>query len=107
MSSETSYAMIVGPHTISDGPTVHSVRDIKDGTSNTIMVVEATQAHINWMEPLDLDVKNMQFHIVGGNQPGGKNEIFPAPIPMAPTSLCATGPCDPSTPRPIQSKSRR
>ena len=78
MSSETSYAMIVGPHTISDGPTAHTPRDIKDGLSNTIMVVEASEAHINWMEPRDLDVKNMQFHVVGGNQPGAKNEISSA-----------------------------
>ena len=47
--SNTSYAMLVGPHAISDGPTGRTLRDIKDGTSNTIMVAEAADADINWM----------------------------------------------------------
>jgi prepilin-type processing-associated H-X9-DG protein len=74
--SETSYAMIVGPHTISDGPTPRTYAAIKDGLSNTIMVVEATEAHINWLEPRDLDVEKMQFQIGGGsNAYSRKNEI--------------------------------
>ncbi len=74
--SETSYAMIVGPHTISDGPTARTHSAIKDGLANTIMVVEATEAHINWLEPRDLDVKKMQFRIRGDSSPGSsKNEI--------------------------------
>jgi hypothetical protein len=72
----TSYAMIVGRHAISDGPTAHALRDITDGASNTIMLVEATQAHINWMEPRDLNVKNMRFQINGNGDPNvAKNEI--------------------------------
>jgi prepilin-type processing-associated H-X9-DG protein len=74
--SETSYAMIVGPHTISDGPTARTFAAIKDGMSNTIMVVEATDAHINWMEPRDLDAKKMRFQIGGdGNPNARKNDI--------------------------------
>jgi hypothetical protein len=66
---ETSYVMIVGPGTISDGP--HSVRlkDIKDGSSNTIMVVEIENSGIHWAEPRDLDFKDMSFQI---NDPNGK-----------------------------------
>jgi len=69
--SQTSYAMIVGPHAISDGPTPHRMSDIKDGASNTIMVAEAAKAAINWaeaastginwMEPRDLNAENMDF----------------------------------------------
>jgi prepilin-type processing-associated H-X9-DG protein len=81
--SETSYAMIVGPHTISDGPTAHTFRDIKDGLSNTLLVVEATEAHINWMEPRDLNVKDMQFHVGGG-----KNEISSAHPMGADVAFC-------------------
>jgi prepilin-type processing-associated H-X9-DG protein len=74
--SETSYAMIVGPHTISDGPTARTFAAIKDGMSNTIMVVEATDAHINWMEPRDLDAKKMRFQIGGDRNPNTtKNEV--------------------------------
>jgi prepilin-type processing-associated H-X9-DG protein len=66
---ETSYVMVVGPGTISDG--AHSVRlkDIKDGTSNTIMVVEVKDSGIHWAEPRDLDFKDMSFRI---NDPNGK-----------------------------------
>ncbi len=75
-SLETSYAMIVGPHTISDGPTARSLAAFRDGLSNTIMVAEAANAHINWMEPRDLDAKKMQFRIGGnGNPNASRNEI--------------------------------
>lgn len=60
-SSQTSYAMIVGPQAISDGPTPCRMSDIKDGLSNTIMVAEAAKAGINWMEPRDLNTEKMIF----------------------------------------------
>ncbi len=62
---ETSYAMIVGPHAFSDGPTPRSPEQIgmKDGLSNTIMAAECAGAGINWMEPRDLDTEKMTFHI--------------------------------------------
>lgn len=63
--SETSYAMIVGPHAFSDGPTSRTSAEIaaKDGLSNTIIVAECAGAGINWMEPRDLDTEKMTFHI--------------------------------------------
>lgn len=66
---ETSYVMIVGPNTISDGP--HSVRyvDMKDGTSNTIMVAEIKNSGIHWAEPRDLNCEEMSFRV---NDPNGK-----------------------------------
>jgi hypothetical protein len=65
----TSYAMLVGPHAASDGPTGRRLADITDGPDKTIMVVEVVGAGINWMEPRDLDVEKMTFHIV---HPGEK-----------------------------------
>jgi prepilin-type processing-associated H-X9-DG protein len=58
---QTSYAMIVGPHAISDGPTSHRLQDIKDGPSNTIMLVDAAGMGIDWMEPRDLNGDKMTF----------------------------------------------
>lgn len=55
---QTSYAMIVGPHAISDGPTSHCKSDIKPGLGSPIMVVESPKKHIGWMEPRDLAVEN-------------------------------------------------
>jgi hypothetical protein len=60
--SQTSYAMIVGPHAISDGPTARRMSDVKDRGMKTIMVAEAANARINWLEPVDLNTKDMTFH---------------------------------------------
>jgi hypothetical protein len=64
--SETSYVMIVGPGTISDGPTPTRISQITDGTSNTIMLVEVTGSGIHWAEPRDLKVEEVAFGINGG-----------------------------------------
>ena len=74
-SGMTSYAMLVGPHAFSPGPKGRSLDQInnKDGASNTIMVVEVADAHINWMEPRDIDAEQMQFRINGSQNPSGKN----------------------------------
>jgi len=62
----TSYAMIVGPGMLSDGESASRMADIKDGTSNTIMFVEAHGARIVWTEPRDLDGGAMSFLINSG-----------------------------------------
>ncbi len=61
---KTNYVMLVGPHAISDGPTARRKADITNGLGNTIMVIEVVGADINWLEPRDLDVSKMTFHIV-------------------------------------------
>jgi prepilin-type processing-associated H-X9-DG protein len=63
--STTSYAMPVGPHAISSGPKGRKISEIRDGTSNTIMVVEAADAGINWMEPRDINAEDTEFQING------------------------------------------
>lgn len=55
----TSYAMIVGPHGISDGPTSRKLTDITDGPSKTIMMAECAGANICWLEPRDLDAEQI------------------------------------------------
>ncbi len=53
------------------------------------MVAEATAAHINWMEPRDLDVENMQFRINGGGDPNAaKHEISSPHSNGANVALC-------------------
>jgi prepilin-type processing-associated H-X9-DG protein len=81
--SQTSYVMIVGPGTISDGPTARKIMDIVDGTSYTIMVVEVANSGIHWMEPRDLSVEEITFAINDGTRkgirsvhPGSANILF-------------------------------
>jgi prepilin-type processing-associated H-X9-DG protein len=50
----TDYVAIVGPETIWQPDHGTTFKEISDGSSNTIAVVEASGAGINWMEPRDL-----------------------------------------------------
>lgn len=51
---EVSYLAITGPGTVWPGDRCATFGDIKDGTSNTIQLVEAIGSGIHWMEPRDL-----------------------------------------------------
>jgi hypothetical protein len=62
-TEETSYLMVVGPNTISDGPHSARVEDIKDGVSSTIMFVEIRNSGIHWAEPRDLNFETMSFRV--------------------------------------------
>ena len=80
---ETSYVMIVGPGTLFEGTEPTSMREITDGTSNTIMLVEVTGAGINWSEPRDLNLGQIALQInrpggqgMGSRHPGGMNVAF-------------------------------
>jgi prepilin-type processing-associated H-X9-DG protein len=66
---ETSYVMIVGPGTISDGANSARLEDIKDGASNTIAVAEMSGSGIHWAEPRDLKGDEMSYRINDPDQP--------------------------------------
>jgi prepilin-type processing-associated H-X9-DG protein len=82
--SQTDYAMIVGPSAISDGPTARKIGEITDGTSNTILIVEASKSGINWMEPRDVNVSAIGAGInprgggegISSGHPGVVNVLF-------------------------------
>ena len=75
----TAYAMLVGPHAFSPGPMGRTYKEIShaDGASTTLMLVEATKAKINWLEPRDLNAEEMSFIInksgkeISSNHPSG------------------------------------
>ena len=50
---ETHYLVIGGPGHIFDGDRACAISDITDGLENTILVVEAPNAPVNWMQPFD------------------------------------------------------
>jgi len=68
--TETNYMVITGAKTVFDGAKAASTRDITDGTSNTILVVEVAGTGVNWAEPVDLDAGTMQFPNVGSGSTG-------------------------------------
>jgi prepilin-type processing-associated H-X9-DG protein len=79
----TSYMMVVGPHTISDGPHSRKVSEITDGTSKTIMLVEVADSGVRWAEPKDLSFNDLEFKInnvdrpgIGSHHSGGANAAF-------------------------------
>lgn len=68
MSLQTSYVMLVEPGTISDGSKSHSVADIRDGLANTILLAEAVDANIAWMEPRDLNAEAVSVAVYGSGE---------------------------------------
>ncbi len=78
-----TYLMPVGPGAFSDGPHSRTIKDITDGTSNTVATVERSQSGIHWMEPRDLNVEKMQYTIndpegygIRSQHPGVANALF-------------------------------
>jgi prepilin-type processing-associated H-X9-DG protein len=78
----TDYLAITGQGTIFDGDKTSRMMDITDGTSNTILVVEANGRNVNWMEPKDIDIQELAagnvagLDGVSGKYPGGANVLF-------------------------------
>jgi len=58
-STSTSYATITGDHSALGDGTCVKFREITDGSSNTIMVVEACRLEIPWMKPQDIDANTV------------------------------------------------
>jgi prepilin-type processing-associated H-X9-DG protein len=65
-----SYVALVGPGTAFPGAGTSKISDVRDGPSNTIMVVEITDSDIGWTEPRDLDATQAAMTINGAKHPG-------------------------------------
>jgi hypothetical protein len=63
----TAYAAVFGEHCVFRGAEPVKIMDITDGTSNTLIVAEASKAGIPWMKPEDIDIT---LHPTAGD-PGG------------------------------------
>jgi prepilin-type processing-associated H-X9-DG protein len=82
-STHTNYHVLTGPGTVFEDAKAMSVRDIRDGTSNTLMVVESTGPGRHWAEPVDLDASKVVFPLDSGSpdspgsfHPGGMHALF-------------------------------
>ncbi len=60
-STDTDYLTLVGPNGVFMQKGHTSLKDITDGTSNTLMIVESNNSGVHWMEPRDLAVKDAQI----------------------------------------------
>ena len=56
-NTNTAYAGVFGDHCVFRGSEPVAIKDITDGTSNTLLVGEVSNANIPWMKPEDIDVK--------------------------------------------------
>ena len=81
--TETNYLAVVGPQTMWPGEKATKWSEIKDGSSNTIMVVEVHGSGIHWMEPRDLHMVQMSIAInpargqgVSSGHPHGATFLF-------------------------------
>ena len=66
----THYVVITGRDTCFDGAKGIKIRGIPDGTSSTLLVVEAHDSGIHWSEPRDYDMPTL-------TAPGGLNSRHP------------------------------
>jgi hypothetical protein len=62
-STMTSYLAVVGHETVWPGDKSRTWHDIKDGTSQTLLVAESHGSGIHWMEPRDLHTGQMAREI--------------------------------------------
>ena len=65
-----NYMVVVGEHALSDGPHGRTFKEIKDGLSDTILLVEVADSSTWWAEPVDLDFNKMSFKINGSRRQG-------------------------------------
>ncbi|MBL8851102.1 MAG: DUF1559 domain-containing protein [Planctomycetaceae bacterium] len=66
----TSYVVVVGPNTIWPGTESGGLDRIPDGSDRTLLLVEVRDSGINWMEPRDLTLEEMNPRINGEGRLG-------------------------------------
>lgn len=79
-TTTTNYLAVVGAETMWPGATGRTSKEIKDGWSETILIVENNGLGVHWMEPRDLDFATMDFRI---DQPNGVSSWYSSPAVVA------------------------
>ena len=73
---QTNYQVLVGPETIFGSPDGTQIAKITDGTSNTLLVCEATTL-VTWTKPVDVPMPPRRpLSGLGSTHPGGFNAVF-------------------------------
>jgi hypothetical protein len=71
----TNYVAITGAGTMMPGAEATRFDDVRDGMSNTIMIVEVTNSDIAWAEPRDLTIDQLQ-RVSDGADPARPNVVL-------------------------------
>ena len=73
-TGRTQYLAIVGPETVWPEQYASSIRDVFDGTSNTIQVVEWADSDVTWLEPRDVSYREARRSPLRVTHPPGSDE---------------------------------
>jgi prepilin-type processing-associated H-X9-DG protein len=65
------YEFVTGPGAMFEAGSPHTIADIRDGTSNTIAVVEMRTTNPSWAAPSSVDISQLTAGLPQGNHPGG------------------------------------
>ena len=73
----TPYRLSQGPGAMADGDAGARIKEVTDGTSNTLLIVETADG-VEWTkpDPLALGGANNPLTLLGSNHPGGFNSAF-------------------------------
>ena len=69
----THYVVVVGPGTMFPGAEARKIRDVRDGMSQTAMVVESVKA-VHWMAPDDISTEEF-FNTIRAAGPNGSHHV--------------------------------
>ena len=95
---ETSYLMLTGPGTLFQGDEITSREDCKDDAETTAIVAEMSESAIHWMEPWDLDVRQMSYKVNDYSKPSIRGNLDFGPCIVMAKGWIAS--IDPETPEP-------
>lgn len=84
--TDTSYVAVTGPGTAWPSDKAVTLKNITDGTSNAILVVEMAHSGIHWMEPRDVELDQIPMDV----NPKGAQGIS-SPHPNVALTLFADG----------------
>jgi hypothetical protein len=73
-TGRTQYLAVVGPETVWPEQYAGAVRDVFDGTSNTIQLVEWAESDVNWLEPRDVSYREARRSPLRVTHPPGSDE---------------------------------
>ena len=73
--NEASYLAVVGPETGWSATETYNLRELRDGTANTIALVEVANSGVNWLDPRDLSFPEAQQARRTPHE-GGANHLF-------------------------------